>query len=161
ALLFVSVAAVAATTPAKSPQPLTPAAQSGDPVVARVNGTEIRQSDLNTAYDSLPPQFHQMPKEQLLPAVLDQLIDRRLAAMAAEKKNLATDPVVARELAQAREDVLQSAYLRNFAAASVTPAAVKARYDLQVKSFKPEPEVRARHILVHDEAAIRAASARL
>lgn len=138
-----------------------PAPTSGDPVVARVEGTEIRQSDLDLAWDQLPQQFHAMAKEQLMPAILDQAIDRRLAALAAEKKGLATNPRVVRELAHAREDVLQSAYLRSAAEAQVTDAAVKARYQQKVKGFKPEPEVRARHILTRDEKTIRAAAERL
>jgi len=158
ALLFGLVlgsSALAATAATKAAAPVP------DAVVARVAGTEIRQSDLETAWDSLPAQFHAMPKAHLMPAILDQLIDRRLAAIAAEKKGLAADPRVVREFSQAREDVLQAAYLRDYAATQVTEAALKARYQERIRAFKPEPEVHARHILTRDEKAIRAAADRL
>lgn len=138
-----------------------PPAPASDAVVARVEGTEIRMSDLETAWEGLPAQFHSMAKDQLMPAILDQLIDRRLAALAAQKKGLAEDPQVVRELAHAREDVLQSAYLRSYAGAQITDAALKARYQAKVKAFKAEPEVHARHILTKDEATIRQAAERL
>jgi peptidyl-prolyl cis-trans isomerase C len=102
-----------------------------------------------------------MPKAQLRAPLLDQLIDRRLASLAAEKQGLAADPRVMRELAQAREDVMQGAYLRAYTAQRITDAAVRARYQAQLKAFKPEPQVRARHILAKDEAAIRGAAERL
>ena len=144
-----------------APAKLASSAPAGDPVVARVEGTEIRQSDLETAWQGLPAQFHAMPKEQLMPAILDQLIDRRLAALAADKKGLAAKPEVARELAHAREDVLQSAYLRAYSELQITDAALKARYQEKLRAFKAQPEVHARHILTHDEKAIRAAADRL
>ena len=46
-----------------------------DPVVAVVNGAEIRQSDVAMAFERLPDQFRQVPIGTLFTQIVQQLID--------------------------------------------------------------------------------------
>ena len=67
-------------------------APAGDPVVARVNGTEIHRSEVLRTIGALPAQVRQMPTEMVFPAVLDQMVNGKLVAAAATEQKLADDP---------------------------------------------------------------------
>ena len=56
ALATTAVAVLALAVPVR--------AQTTDPVVAIVNGTQLKKSDLEAAYASLPDQYRQMPLER-------------------------------------------------------------------------------------------------
>ena len=131
--------------------PLAMTAGGEDPVVARVDGSEIRRSDLAIATESLPPQYRQMPMQMLYQPLLNQMIDRRLIANEADKAKLADDPAVKQRLAYQRERVLQEAYLSRELKARVTDERLKALY-AKSQGGEREIEVHARHILVPDEA---------
>jgi peptidyl-prolyl cis-trans isomerase C len=126
-----------------------------DPVVAKVGADVIHLSDVNTAADTLPPQARQMPRDQLLPKVLVQLIDTRVLAQEARKKGLDKDPAVQRVLRDVQERALVSALLEREVGPQVTDAAVKARFDKDSASQPSVQEVHARHILVDDEATAK------
>jgi peptidyl-prolyl cis-trans isomerase C len=122
-----------------------------DPVVAKVGTDVIHLSDVTAAMNSLPPQARQMPPEQLMPRVLDQLVDTRTLAQEARKTGLDKDPAVERTLHEVQERTLVSAFLEKEVGPQITDAAVKARFDQDVSGQQPLQEVHARHILVDDE----------
>jgi peptidyl-prolyl cis-trans isomerase C len=130
-------------------------------VLAKVDGSAIYQSDFDSARALLPAQYQSLPDSVLMPALMDQLIDRRVVVLAAEKAGLDKDPKVKREMEQAREDVLQSAYLKDAAKKSITEDQIKKRYEEKVKSFVPQEEVRARHILTKDRGTAETAYERV
>ena len=84
-------------------------------LLAKVDGTEIRQSDLNAAKTQLPTQYQGLPDNVLMPALMEQLIQRRAAVNAAIKAGLDKDPGIKKQIDQAREDVLQTVYLKQLA----------------------------------------------
>ncbi|MCH8918673.1 MAG: hypothetical protein IIC52_11540, partial [Proteobacteria bacterium] len=67
-------------------------ADSADPVVARVDGTAIRQSDVLAGLENLPPQYADLPRETLIKAVMEKIIDGTLAANRARAAGLHKDP---------------------------------------------------------------------
>ena len=133
---------------AQSPQPL----DSSDPVVATVDGTPIRRSDVEAVQRTLPAQFQQLPIEVLFPAVVERLIDSKLIANAGRKDKLQDDPEVKKRLAGLEDRVIQEVYLTRRVEAAVSDKAVQERYDQYVKANPPKEEVSARHILVQTEA---------
>lgn len=146
------LAAVAALAVCLLP-PGTAAAQdaSEDAVVARINDSEIRMSDVELAFQSLPAQYRQLPLPMIYGALLQQLVDRKLVAQAAEEQKLGEEPDVRRRLAQARESVLQQVYLSRKIDPQITEEKLRDRYDRDIAG-KPGPEeVSARHILVRTE----------
>lgn len=153
AVLFLA-AAVAVASPLALAQP---AKTADDPVVARVNGQPILRSAVMEFYNQLPPQMAQIPIEQILPGIINELAARRLLGDAAEKAKLGDDPAVKKQLQSAREQVLQQAYLDRKVKTEVTEAKMKARYDELIKQQPPQEEVHARHILVASEADAKAA----
>ena len=147
---------------AKAPAVQTPGAQvAPDPVVARVNGNEIRLSDLQDAMQGLPAEYRSMPPQTLYPALVNQLVDLEAVVAMARKQGLDKDPAVRRQMTRAEDEALQSALFHRDIAPMVTDAAVRARYDRDVAGKPGETEVHASHILVANEADAAAIIAEL
>lgn len=141
---------------AQTSKPAAAKAAQADPVMARVNGSEIRRSDVDRAVESLPDQYRQLPPAMLFNGILTQMIDRKLLAQAAEKAKLAGDPEVKQQLADSRDRIMQQAYLRREIEKQLTDDKLKARYDQTIKNQTGPEEVKARHILVSTEAEAKA-----
>lgn len=158
----VSVGAALAqgATPAKpapaAPAPAAPAAAApaaSDTVVATVNGTPIRASDVAIAVEDigggLPPQLQGAQKDEY---VLSFLTDMTLLAKAAEAQKLDQTPEFQQRLAYLRTKALMETLMTQEAKKAVTAELKRKTYDEFVKSSPAEQEVHARHILVEDEA---------
>ena len=132
-------------------------ASADNPVVAKVNGTEIHRTEVELIAQSLPDQMRQVPLAQLFPMLLDRVIDFKLLEAEAEKQNIGDDPELAPALAQARANVLRDAMLRQTVDAGSTEDVLKARYEemKQDENFAYE-EVHARHILLETEEDAKA-----
>jgi len=148
-LVALSLGLLALSLPAHAQQ----TAPTEDPVVAIVDGTEVRRSEVEAVARSLPEQYRQVPLPQIYGMLLDRVIDFRLLANAAEEQDLAEDPDVQSALAQARAVVLRDAYVRQKIEEGMTEDKLRARYDelKDAEGFAQE-EVHARHILVGSEA---------
>lgn len=142
--------------------PIAVSAQTaGNPVVARVNGAEIRRDDVMKAIETLPAQYRQLPKEVLFDRMRDQLVTAKLIDQAAEKAKLGDDPEVKRQMAEVRERIIQQVYLTRAVEAELTDAVLKKKYDEMIKAQPAKEEVHARHILVRDEAEAKKVIAEL
>jgi peptidyl-prolyl cis-trans isomerase C len=152
-----------AQTAAKPAKPAKPAATApaADPVVARVNGTEIRRSDIVELMRSLPAQAQQQPLEKLYPAVLDQMVRTLLVSQAAHKQKLQDDPEVKKRMALISDQVMADAYVQHLLQKDITDQKLQARYDKYVKDAPPREEINARHILLANEADAKAVIADL
>jgi peptidyl-prolyl cis-trans isomerase C len=128
--------------------------QSSDSVVARVDGHEIYASDVQDALSQLPPEYMNMPAEQLFRAVIEQLIDRQLVVRRARDQKLERDLDVQKTMKQLEARVLEQVYLRRMVEKKITDEAVARRYERDKAQLVREKKVRARHILVktRDEA---------
>ncbi len=126
-------------------------AQDTDAVVARVNGVDIRQSDLATAEDEVGSSIPQMSPDQKREYLITYLSDVIIVAQAAEKQNIADRDDVKHRIAFERNKVLMEALLQDTGKAALTDDALHKVYDEAVKQMPPEEEVHARHILVPTE----------
>src|SRR6516164_7764324 len=88
---YAVMAADPRATPPTPGAPGAPAIPPGNPVVARVDGTELRLSDVEAAQKSLPPQAQKLPLEQIYPMLLDRLVDGMLITEAGRKEHLERD----------------------------------------------------------------------
>jgi peptidyl-prolyl cis-trans isomerase C len=155
--LLVHGAAMAQGGPAQPPAAAAapaakPAAPVVDPVVARVDGRDVRQSDVMALAEGLPENVHGAPSAQLYPMLLDQLIDGQALVILARKTGLDKDPAVARQMQDAADRALQSALLSHDVGPSITEQALRARYDHDIAGKPGVEEVHARQILVPTEA---------
>jgi peptidyl-prolyl cis-trans isomerase C len=161
----------ASGVPALGQQPAKPAAHPAkpahdapaakDPVVATVNGQQIKLSDLEVAQQALPPQYRNMPLQSVFPALLDRLIDSKLVVADGRKHKVADDPAFKKRMAFVEEQVTQDFWLQREIAKNVTPERMQQRYEERLKSMPAEEEVRARHILVASEDEAKALIAEL
>jgi peptidyl-prolyl cis-trans isomerase C len=135
---------------------VAPAFAQDDPVVAKVNGTEIRQSDLNAAEEdigqNLPPMAPDAKRDYLITYVTDMLV----IAKAAEAKKIGDSPDFKRKLDIARNKLLMEGLLTAEAKSAVTDDAMKKVYAEATKQMGEEKEVHARHILVEKEDEAKA-----
>jgi peptidyl-prolyl cis-trans isomerase C len=122
-------------------------AQAPDPVVARVNGVEIHQSDLAMAEEDIGQNLPQGGEEAKRDYLVSYLSDMILLAQAAEERRLQDDPDFKRRAALARNKALMEALLQNEGKKSLTDQALHAVYDDAIKQMGNEEEVHARHIL--------------
>ncbi|MFN7634256.1 MAG: peptidylprolyl isomerase, partial [Acetobacteraceae bacterium] len=143
------------TASAQTPPPAAAAAPAGDPVLARVNGQEVRQSEVMATLRQMPAQVQQMPMDFVVPALVDQLISVKLLAAAGYAQNLQNDEEVKSRMKRAEERAVQEIYLNRRIDQAITPERLKAKYDAWVKENPPQDEVRASHSLVADEATAR------
>ena len=123
------------------------AGAASDPVVARVNGTDIRESDLAMAEDDLGTEIQQLPPDHRREQLISYVADVMLAAQAAEARNLQkTDDFKQRETFFRRK-LLMGLMLQDHARSLVTEEALRKVYDEQIKPMGAAEEIRARHIL--------------
>jgi len=157
-LLLTGGAAFAQTPPA-------PTAEDPNPVLARVNGQEIRLDEvMATAAEAMPAEMRNVPpnllRSMLPPQVFEQLVDRaitdRAMVAAARAAGLDRDEDIRRRLRLAEENELRDALLRREVLPRITDETLRTRYDRDAAGRTAEEEVRARHILVPNEADARA-----
>ena len=148
--------AVLALTLAASP--MTLAAQEGgggeDRVVARVNGEEIRWSDVLALVRTLPQQY-QTQLMQIYPMLVQRLIDSKLAGEAGRAAGLAGDDRVKAFVVKAEEQAIREVYLEREIDARITDAMVQDAYKAHLAANPPAEEYHARHILVDTEEEAR------
>lgn len=128
-----------------------PALAQDDPVLAKVNGVEIRQSDVNLAEEEAGGQLPAMAPDAKRDYLVAFLSDMIVVAQAAEKEKMADTPQFKRRLAFNRNRLLMDEMLQKEGKTALTDAALRKVYDEAVKQMGDEQEVRARHILVETE----------
>src|SRR5437762_2459734 len=136
-------------------------AEDANPVLAKVNGAEIRKSDVTLAEEELGPSLAQMDPATKDDNVLSFLIDMKLVAKAAEDKKVADSEEFKKRLAFTRNRLLMDSLLASEGKAATTPDAMKKVYEEASKQITGEQEVHARHILVETEDEAKAVAEEL
>ena len=129
---------------------------ASDPVVARVNGVDIKQSDLTLAEEDVGTEMQAASPDAKREQMIAYLTDIILVMQAAEKKNLADNADFKRRLAFLRSKLLMGLALQEEAKSALTEEAMRQVYEEAVKSMGGQEEVRARHILVETEEEAKA-----
>jgi peptidyl-prolyl cis-trans isomerase C len=158
ALLALPLIAGCSKEASSQKQDPAPAASASDPTVARVNGVDIRESDLAMAEQDIGQNLQNAPpetqREQLIAYVTDIILVSQAAD--ASNKKLSDDPDFKHHLAFIRAKMLMGLQLRDEAKGAVTPDAEQKLYEDAVKPMGAEEEVHARHILVETEDEAKA-----
>ncbi|HEU0081266.1 MAG TPA: peptidylprolyl isomerase [Bradyrhizobium sp.] len=126
-------------------------AEDANPVLARVNGAEIRASDVALAEEELGPSLAQMDPATKKENVLSFLIDMKIVSKEAEDKKVADRDDFKTRLAFARNRLLMDNLLATEGKAATTDENMKKVYEDAAKQISGEQEVHARHILVETE----------
>lgn len=135
--------------------PVAVQAQDGkaddNPVVATVNGHEIRQSNVATAFQRLPEQYQQIPIDSLYPQIIEQLVTNHLMEAAGRAMDLQNDETVQEQIRQFEGAAIQQAYLQRKISEQVTEEAILRVFEETIGNAEGPEEVRASHILLETE----------
>ena len=144
--------AAVVTTLALLLAPAAPAAaQDKDPLIAKVNGVEIHQSDLAIAEEEagqIPP----MPEDAKRDYLVQFMADLILVSKDAEAKKVGDSAEFKHRLEFDRRKILMSTLLQTVGKSALTDEAMHKVYDDAVKGIGEQPEVHARHILIRAAA---------
>ncbi|MGJ3231386.1 MAG: peptidylprolyl isomerase [Oceanicaulis sp.] len=124
---------------------------AGARIAARVGGTAITFADVRreAAVRELTEDAEALtPADPAFREALDELIDQRLLALEAARRNLQTEPEARRRLAAAEERILGNVLVEQAVSDAVTDETIRRVYEEQSRLAPPAEEIRARHILV-------------
>ncbi|RAI32328.1 MULTISPECIES: peptidylprolyl isomerase [Rhodoplanes] len=155
AALVLAVVLAAGGAVAQAPAP------AADPVVAKINGVEIRQSDLALAEEDVGQNVPAGTADAKRDWLINYLTDMTLLAKAAEAQKVQDSDDFKKRLAYVRSKALMETLLRDSGKAGATSEAMQHVYQEAVKQMGDEQEVHARHILfrVADASDQKAAAA--
>ena len=134
---------------------------SPDTVVAVVNGNPINFAQIEYAYALLPNDYTSLPLAQILPQVVQLVVEQRLLAEEAVKAAMHEEVAYQAALQFQADRLLQENYIRKMMTDQLTDEALEIAYTVYSIQLPLEERVRARHILIapisRDEADVRAA----
>jgi peptidyl-prolyl cis-trans isomerase C len=117
-------------------------------VLAKVDGKDVTEADVELAKSEIGPNLGSIPAEQRTAVLVNYIIDNKLMSAAAEKAGLGSDASMAARLDYYKGRALRDIYFDKSVAGAVSDADAKAIYDKKVAEIKPVEEVHAVHILV-------------
>lgn len=118
-----------------------PQDQADDPVVARVDGVEIRESDLQAADRAMGRNLSMQP-EGRRDDVINFMIDTLLFAKAAPARSASEQAEIERRVTIARNRIVMEQMLRAAGDEAVNEAAVRKTYDSLIASMTKEPQLK-------------------
>jgi peptidyl-prolyl cis-trans isomerase C len=141
-------------------------APAGDPLIAKVNGVEIHQSDLALAEEDIGQNVPAKDEQGKRDYLINFLTDMILLSKEAEAKKVPDTAEFKRRIAFARNKALMDTVLQEASKGATTEANLHKVYDDATKQMGAEQEVHARHILFRvvnpaDDAASKAAEAKV
>jgi peptidyl-prolyl cis-trans isomerase C len=136
-------------------------AAADDPVVARVNDIEIKQSDLDYAASEVGPRIASLPALDRKRVLLQYLIENELMAGAGQKDGLDKTDSFPGRAAYHQRRALRDAFFDASITGAVNENDAKKIFDEKIAGLKPEQEIRARHILVATEPEAKEIAERL
>jgi peptidyl-prolyl cis-trans isomerase C len=153
--LFVSTAAVQAVRAEDAkpaPAAAAPAAEptrDPDTVVAKVGNETVTERQVTLAKDAFASELANVPQAQWRSVLIDAVVNMQLLAQAARDEKLGEGPDYDSQLEFLKLQALRNLYVEHVIVNAVTDDELQQGYQtLVVKAFKPQPQVRARHILV-------------
>lgn len=138
-----------------------PLAHAADPVVARVNGFEIKQSDLDFAASEVGPRLGTVRPEDRKRVLMQFMIENELFAGAGEQEKLDESDTFDKRAAYHRRRALRDAFFDKNVRGAVDDAEAKKVFEENISKVKPEQEISARHILVNTEDEAKEVKAQL
>ena len=134
--------------PSQAPEP-------GDLAAATVNGETVWISDVKreAASEGLIAEGEPLDtSSEPFRRALDEVIDQKLLAAEAVKRNLQNEPAAQRRLAAAREHILGDMLVETMVAQAANDNAIRGLYQEQLKLSKQAEEFHARQIISASQA---------
>ena len=132
-----------------------------DEVLVRVNGHEIRVSEVRLAAEAIPDELANVPASARFVFLVQYLIERHLLAQEAVRQDIQNDPQYQKLIAFYTAKAQRDAFFASKIQPQVTEQSVRAEYDKQAAAVDNQLKVHLRHILVADEATAKEVHAQL
>ncbi len=154
-----------AATSAATPAVASPAASGKDYVVIKLDGEDIKNSDVMEIWKGLfqgqtPPDFASFD-ENIRQNVLRGLVSERLIYKEAIKGGFDKNEEVKKRVENLQKQIIMQSFIESKAKSMVTDEQIKAAYDEKIAASKGQEEVKARHILVASEDEAKKIAAEL
>lgn len=127
-------------------------AEGKNGLAAEVNGIKISVAEVKKAYENNPKINSSVPFDEFYPKALDFFVKGKVISQAAANAKIADSAEYKEQLEIAKEELARKLYLEQQLKDKVTDKTVAKVYDDYKAKFKGQKEVKARHILVDDEA---------
>lgn len=121
-------------------------------VYATVEGEKITGEDLAAFVAQLPPQIQQAPAAQILPVIVNQLVNDHLVSKKAYAEDYHKNPRVQEAVKEAEKQIVRNQYVQDFLDGKLDEASLRKKYEEMLFNTPRQLQVKARHILVEDEA---------
>jgi len=118
--------------------------------VAVVDGEAIEMAEIKEMINDMP-QLAELPFEQIYPNLLEMLVNNRVVMQGAKKAGVLDRPEIKKQLRLAREQIVGQTYLDELLRAHTTEEELLEVYNREIRNFRREEEIHARHILVKTE----------
>ncbi len=132
-----------------------------DGVAAVINGEKVTVAEIKQAYDANPAVKNQVTFEDFYKKALDVYVNGKIIYQQAVKEGIPDTPEYQKQLDMAKEDIARKLYLEKKVKDKVTDSEVKKVYAEYQKNFNGQKEMKAKHILVPDEAKAKEVIAKL
>ena len=136
-------------------------AMADDAVIARVNGVEIKQSDLDYAATEIGSRLGNYTPQDRKKVLLQYVIENELMAGAGQTDNLDKTDTFPGRVKYHERRALRDAFFDVKIHDAVSEADAKKIYDEKIGEVKPEQEIHDRHILVATEDEAKEIAERL
>lgn len=130
--------------------------KQGNPVVARVDGMDIKRTDVYRFIQTMPQNVQQMPATTVYPMAVEQVINTRLVQNLADKADIVDEDAFKAEMAIAKQQIARNLFLEKQVDDKITESKLKKIYADFIKQVPTVEERRARHILVDSEEKAKA-----
>ncbi len=137
------------------------ASAAEDPVVAIVDGAKIHLSEVREMHKRLPPQYQQIPFDNIFPGLLESMVDTKLTAADARRQKVDASDEFKQQIERLEEQVLQRIMVNRTIDKGLTDKALRARYEQIAKELRGVEQIQARHILLKTEDDAKAVIAEL
>ncbi|MBO7483664.1 MAG: peptidyl-prolyl cis-trans isomerase [Alphaproteobacteria bacterium] len=139
----------------KERSPVVPSQLQHKKNVVAVIGNEEISLDEVKAFVSEIPQLAEVPFEQVYPNILEMMINDKVILKGADRLGVLADPYIKKMIKAASDQIIARAYLAKEMEHALTEEDIRSVYEEEIKNFRPEEEIHARHILVPTEKQAR------
>lgn len=136
-------------------------AEGKDGVAAVVNGEKITVSEVRSAYNANPQLKGRVSFNEFYNKALDGFVSGKIVYQEAVKADVMDTPEYKSQLELAKQELARKVYLEKQVEGKVSDDQVKKLYSEYKSTFKPEKEIKAKHILVQDQAKAKEVIAKL
>lgn len=126
-------------------------ASDSNKIIATVNEDVITLAEVELAVEFLPEQLQRLPYSELVPLIREELIDVKLLASHALNSGLVKSDEIIRRRDFYEMRLIYDYFVRDVINKKLTDEILRERYNLFIKNFIGEEEIKTSHILVSNK----------